>query len=131
MNVGAFIADIETSGFSLAILDGNLAVAPASQLNTEQREFIRNHKSELVRTLVERGRTQMPISTVRRRKVTLSFTLHEQNGHPSRPARGCLIDPSGMESALHCLQRTYGERLATIENMPADEFIRRTLGKSS
>jgi hypothetical protein len=51
MNAFDFITRIESAGFTLDLADGNLAISPASQLTDSQRQWIRDHRDELVAAL--------------------------------------------------------------------------------
>lgn len=46
-----FIVRIRLAGFSIELVNGNLAISPASNLNDHQRQWIRVHKPELVSAL--------------------------------------------------------------------------------
>ena len=43
------------AGFTIGLMDGNLAISPASNLNDQQRQWIRAHKDELVSALRSPG----------------------------------------------------------------------------
>ena len=51
MDAFDFITRIESAGFTLDLADGNLAISPASQLTDSQRQWIRDHRDELVAAL--------------------------------------------------------------------------------
>lgn len=50
-----FISRIRQAGFSVELVNGNLAISPASNLNDNQRQWIRLHKPELVSALRSPG----------------------------------------------------------------------------
>jgi TubC N-terminal docking domain len=43
-----FITHLRQAGFTISLVDGNLAVRPASHLNDDQRQCIRAHKPEII-----------------------------------------------------------------------------------
>jgi hypothetical protein len=51
MDAFDFLARIRQAGFRVELLNGNLAISPASNLNDHQRQWIRLHKPELVSAL--------------------------------------------------------------------------------
>jgi hypothetical protein len=44
----ASLAKIKDAGFSIKLVGDKLSIIPASKLNTEQREFLKSHKTEIV-----------------------------------------------------------------------------------
>lgn len=47
------LSRMQTAGFSLRLVDDDLAIAPFSQLNEQQRAYIRAHKAALVALLLD------------------------------------------------------------------------------
>ncbi len=45
------LSKIESEGFNVSLVGGNLSVSPASNLTQPQREFLKLHKQELIRQL--------------------------------------------------------------------------------
>ncbi len=45
------LAKIESAGFNVSLVGGNLAVSPASNLTQPQKEFLRSHKAEIIQEL--------------------------------------------------------------------------------
>jgi hypothetical protein len=45
------LAKIRESGFSLALVDGNIEVKPASALTQQQRHLLKSHKAEIISEL--------------------------------------------------------------------------------
>jgi len=45
------LSKIESAGFNVSLVGGNLAVSPASNLTQPQKEFLRSHKAEITREL--------------------------------------------------------------------------------
>ena len=55
MDPFTFISPIREAGFTIGLMDGNLAISPASNLNDEQRQWIKANKPELVSALKSPG----------------------------------------------------------------------------
>lgn len=55
MDAFNFISRIRHAGFRVELVNGNLAISPASNLNDHQRQWIRLHKPELVSALRSPG----------------------------------------------------------------------------
>jgi hypothetical protein len=55
-----FLSSMQARGFTVAISGGSLRVAPASRLTSADREFIRNHKAQLLATLRAESSTTTP-----------------------------------------------------------------------
>lgn len=47
----AALAKIREAGFDVALVDDKLSINPASALTPNQREFLKSHKSEIIREL--------------------------------------------------------------------------------
>ncbi|MGZ8176172.1 hypothetical protein [Methylobacter tundripaludum] len=45
------LSKIESAGFNVSLVGGNLAVSPASNLTQLQKEFLRSHKAEIIQEL--------------------------------------------------------------------------------
>lgn len=56
MDAHDFISRIRAAGFTIALVDGSLAISPASNLNAERRSWIRTHKAALAEALRQPGR---------------------------------------------------------------------------
>ncbi|NBS17070.1 MAG: hypothetical protein EBT06_10505 [Gammaproteobacteria bacterium] len=52
MNTSNLLREIERDGFTVELIDGNLAIRPASKLTDDLRQFIRSHKAEIVLALL-------------------------------------------------------------------------------
>jgi hypothetical protein len=53
MRVADFISDLKVAGFSVAAEGPDLVVMPASKLTDPQRQFIRQHKAEIMAALTQ------------------------------------------------------------------------------
>ncbi len=62
METEAFISKIEAAGFHLAVDGDKLMVAPVAKLTNPQRQFIRQHKPELLRALTGKKPVEPPTS---------------------------------------------------------------------
>lgn len=69
------LAKIQDAGFQVAVVNGNLTVAPASKLTTTQREFLKQHKAEIIEEI---ERDALPITP----PDSLMVTLYTPDGTP-------------------------------------------------
>ena len=109
-----FISRIRHAGFTIGLMDGNLAISPASNLNDEQRQWIRDHKPELVSALKSPG----------------SEIDSGQGGHDVEPANDppVTLPPSLIRAALHLCDsyrdtpEQRAEMLADIAHYPPEQW---------
>jgi virulence-associated protein VagC len=53
MRVADFISDLKAAGFSVTAQGPDLVVTPASKLTDTQRQFIRQHKADIMAALTQ------------------------------------------------------------------------------
>ena len=126
-----FISRIRQAGFSVELVNGNLAISPASNLNDNQRQWIRLHKPELVSALRSPGivlesgqpgndiesandgsQLTVPGANLGSLRTVIRFQLKNGQGD------SLLGEPSKTEAELReILLEKYGDRLATIDGM--------------
>lgn len=127
MDTIAFIQRIEGAGFSLALIDGNLAIRPASDLNDKQRAFIRSHKAEILAELQDRVTIHVPEFELQTgQRVSFDMTVPRANLQALRQTlRFELKDNQGGGSVLgapgvtqnelrRILDEKYGVRIESI-----------------
>jgi hypothetical protein len=140
MDAFDFITYLRQAGFTISLVDGNLIVRPASQLDVDQRQWIRDNKVAIVAALNASGKASEPyqqqnervlihipalkVSSGRRiacdmtvpcahlksLREVIRFTLKEDGGGGS-----LLGSPGKTESELRSiLVERYGDRLASV-----------------
>jgi len=81
MDAFTFMSRIRQAGFTIGLMDGNLAISPASSLNDDQRQWIRDHKPELVSALrspvaeMDSGQGGHDIGVANEQRLTLPRSL--------------------------------------------------------
>lgn len=105
MDAFDFISRIRQAGFTIGLMDGNLAISPASSLSDGQRQWIRDHKPELVSALRSPG----------------AEIDSGQGGHDIAPANDQpLTLPCSLERAALALCDSYGDTASQKAEMIAD-----------
>jgi len=98
------ITRIRAAGFTITLLDGNLAVSPASGLNEERRTWIRTHKTELVEALRQPG-----------------SLLDADGGHDLAPANDLHhLPPRLVSAAIRVCRDIHGDDEGQVQQMLDD-----------
>lgn len=58
MSVLHFVTSLQSSGFTFAAQGDSLVINPASQLSSEERDYIRQHKSEILAFIAGKSHQQ-------------------------------------------------------------------------
>lgn len=126
MNSHQVLSKIQSAGFTIEAHDGNLIVTPASKLTDAQRQFIRQHKADLLELLTRTERVTVVAKTsIGRATVDMHIPAKHMPELPHHGAvvrfklvdnegGGTLIDPEGWDSARLVLEQKYGKRLERL-----------------